>query len=104
MGEGERRLELEGTDSAGARNAGESWKDTGLQQLELAEASKGPGAGDIEGPQGLGDRKQRPPPTRDQKGAQVITQRNEWRKRYGGVAKEEPRDGRGTNPFPSPNP
>lgn len=45
-----------------------------------------------------------PPQTRDQKGAQVITQRNEWRKRYGDVAKEEPRDGRGTNPFPSLNP
>lgn len=75
MGEGERGLELEGTDSVGPHNAGEPRKGPGLQQLEKAEAPKGLGAGDIEGPQGLGDRKQRPPQTRDQKGAQATTQK-----------------------------
>lgn len=49
--------------SAGAHNAGDQpWKGTGRQQLEIAEAPKGPRAGDIGGPQGLGDRKQRHPP------------------------------------------
>lgn len=78
---------------------------SGLQPLQRAGAAKGPGAGDIGGPQGPGDRKQRPPPKpRDQKGAQVITHRNEWGRRSGGGAEEGPRGGRGTSPSPSPNP
>lgn len=45
-----------------------------------------------------------PPKPRDQKGAQVITHRNEWGRRSGGGAEEGPRGGRGTSPSPSPNP
>lgn len=44
---------MEGTDSVGARAAGEPWKGMGLQQLETA-VPRGPGAGDIEGPSGFG--------------------------------------------------
>lgn len=53
-GGGGERQELEGTDSVGARKAGEPWKGMGLLQLQTAEAPKGPGAGDIEGPPGFG--------------------------------------------------
>lgn len=90
----------------GARVAGEPWKGMGLQQLETVEAPRGPGAGDIEGPSGFGRPETETPPkkTRDQKGAQVITHRDEWGRRSGGGAKEGPRDGRGTNPSPSLNP
>lgn len=87
----------------GARKAGEPWKRMGLQQLETAEAPKGPGVGDIEGPPGFGRPETETPKTRDQKGAQVLTHRDEWGRRSGGGAKEGPRDGRGTNPSPSLN-
>lgn len=63
FGGGGRGLELEGTDGAGARAAGAPWGASGLQPLPRAGAAKGPGAGDIAGPQGSGDRKQRPPQT-----------------------------------------
>lgn len=100
-----RGQELEGTDSVGARKAGEPWKGMGLLQLQTAEAPKGPGAGDTEGPPGFGrPETETPQKTRDQKGAQVITHRDEWGRRSGGGAKEGPRDGRGTNPSPSLNP
>lgn len=82
-------------------NPGKGWDSYSYKQLRLLRV---PVQGTWKDPQGLGDRKRRPPKTRDQKGAQVITHRDEWGRRSGGGAKEGPRDGRGTNPSPSLNP
>lgn len=65
------KLELEGTESIGAPKPGETKTDMGSPAAgEKLRAHEGPGAGTCtEGPQGLGDRKQRPPNTRPEGGA-----------------------------------
>lgn len=71
MGGGEEGRNWRELKSVEAPRAEKSKRDMGAPTVEeKLRAREGPGAGpSIEGPQGLGDRKQRPPNTRPEGGA-----------------------------------
>lgn len=106
MGEGKGRnwRELRVQDALRLENPNET------EEFQLLEKNLrthlGPGARtSTEGPQGMGDWKQRPPNTRPEGGAgNALSGRMNGEGGPEGGAREGPRDGRGTDPFPRPNP